>query len=64
MGQYLSSTHHLKLRTGNVPYDNGIQEYLVKVLWHKEFEVFSNENPRPKDALMGNEAVMEYLGLD
>lgn len=61
---YLFFTHHLKLNSGNVPYDNGIQENFVKILWHKELEVFSGENPRPKNALMGNDAVINYLGLD
>ena len=61
---YLFFSHHLKLNSGNVPYDNGIQENFVKVLWHKDLEVFSDENPRPKDALNGNKAIMEYLDLD
>ena len=61
---YLFFMHHLKLNSANVPYDNGIQENFVKVLWHKDLEVFSEENPRPENALMGNEAVMDYLGLD
>lgn len=60
---YLFFAHHLKLRTGNVPYDNGIQENFVKILNYDDLKVFSDENPLPSDALMGNEAVMEYLNL-
>ncbi len=61
---YLFMAHHLKLSTSSVPYDNGIQENFVKVLWYKDLEVFSDDNPLPSDALQGNEAVMEYLGLE
>ena len=61
---YLFFTHHLKLNSGKVPYENGIQENFVKILWHKELEVFSEDNPLPEGALQGNQAVMDYLGLD
>ena len=61
---YLFFTHHLKLNSGKVPYDNGIQENFVKVLWHKDLKVFSEDNPIPVGALQGNQAIMDYLGLD
>jgi len=61
---YLFMAHHLKLDTWRVPYDNGIQENFVKVLWHKDLEVFSADNPLPSDALQGDQAVMDYLGIE
>lgn len=61
---YLFFAHHLKLNSSKVPYDNGIQENFVKILWYKELEIFTEDNPLPEDALQGNQAVIDNLGLD
>jgi len=55
--------HHLKLRF-NVPYYNGYNEDFVSILNPEELKVFNSENPRPKNALQGDQAIMEYLGIN
>ena len=56
-------SHHLKLSSGNVPYDDGYKEDFVKILPPEELKVFTGEHPRPANALQGDDAVMEYLGI-
>ena len=53
--------HHLKLKSNAIPYKNGYDEGFVRVLPKDELKVFTKENPWPENALMGDEAVMEYL---
>lgn len=55
--------HHLKL-SANIPYDNGYQEDFVTILSPEELKVFNTENPKPKNLLRGNQAVMNYLKID
>ena len=55
--------HHLKLHPGNIPYDNGYKEEFVKVLDAGQLKVFDSDHPVPEDAIMGDEAVMETLGI-
>lgn len=55
--------HHLSLNPGNVPYDDGFKEDFVEVLPIEALKVFNQKNPRPDNALQGDEAVMNYLGL-
>ena len=55
--------HHLKLNSGAVPYDNGYQEEFVKVLEPGDLKIFNADNPIPVNALQGDEAIMEYLGI-
>ncbi|MDO1499076.1 hypothetical protein Q2T40_01725 [Winogradskyella maritima] len=55
--------HHLNLRIGNVPYDDGYQEDFIKVLEADQLKVFSEANPMPSNALNGNQAVMDYLKI-
>jgi hypothetical protein len=55
--------HHLSLNPGNVPYDDGFKEDFVEVLPIEALKVFDQKNPRPDNALQGDEAVMNYLGL-
>jgi len=55
--------HHLKLQPQNIPYDNGYKEDFVKVLEPAQLKVFSSAYPVPEEALKGDEAVMEYLGI-
>lgn len=51
---------HLKL---NIPYQNGYSEDFVTVLPMEDLKVFTKENPMPKNALEGDEAVMNYLNI-
>lgn len=56
-------SHHLDLISGNVPYDEGYDESFVTILPAELLKVFTDENPRPSNALQGDEAVMDYLGI-
>ena len=61
---YTFLAYHLKLKLGNVTVTNGVHEDFVTVLLPDDLKVFTLEYPRPKDALLGDEAVMAYLGID
>lgn len=54
--------HHLKLNNRNVPYnyDEGYIEDFVKIL-SPELRVFDKDHPIPGNALMGDQAIMDYL---
>ncbi len=56
--------HHLKLNSGAVPYNDGYKEDFVKILSKEELEVFNANHPRPNNSLQGDDAVMEFLGID
>jgi hypothetical protein len=56
--------HHLSLSSGAIPYENGYREDFVTVLPKDDVKVFNEENPIPRNALQGDEAVMEYLKID
>lgn len=55
--------HHLKLNAGNVPYDDGFKEDFVEILPVEALKVFNQKNPRPDNAIQGDEAVMRFLGI-
>jgi dienelactone hydrolase len=55
--------HHLELSPGKVPYDDGFKEDFVTILDTDKLKVFNRERPRPANALMGDEAVMNYLKI-
>ncbi len=55
--------YHLKLNTGNVSWLPTVQEDFVTILPANQLKVFTEEHPRPADALMGDEAVIKYLNL-
>lgn len=55
--------HHLKLNNRNIPYNDGYKEDFVKTLSFTELRVFNKNNPMPDNALMGDQAVMDYLGI-
>ncbi len=61
---YMFMAYNLKLNVSKVPYNNGIQENFVTILPQDDLKVFTNETPRPSDALMGDEAIIKYLNLD
>lgn len=62
---YVFLAHHLDLDLDRMPYDHdkGFMESFVTVLPTNHLQVFNDQHPLPDDALMGNEAVMEYLEI-
>jgi hypothetical protein len=59
---YVFFKHHLKLDEDQVNFSPTIQEDFVTVLPRDQISVYADGNPVPDDALIGDEAVMEYLG--
>ena len=55
--------HYLDLDSGNIPYEEGYREHFVTILSPGDLKVFDEENPRPDNALKGDEAVMAYLKI-
>ena len=55
--------HHFNLNYRDIPYEEGYQEDFVTILKPEELMVFTPEEPMPKSALQGNEAVMNYLKI-
>ena len=47
-----------------MPYENGFKEDFVEVLEPAQLRVFTEDHPRPSNALQGDQAVMEYLGIN
>ncbi|MGQ8337916.1 acetylxylan esterase [Sunxiuqinia sp. A32] len=60
---YIFLAYHLQLDTSKVPFDGSIQEDFVKVLPEDELRVFNINYQLPKDALVGDNAVMDYLDI-
>jgi hypothetical protein len=56
--------YHLKLDGGKVEFKPTIREDFVTILPESQLKVFTDENPRPANALMGDEAIINYLNLD
>ncbi|WP_242083222.1 alpha/beta hydrolase family protein [Aestuariivivens sediminis] len=56
--------HHLKLKYGNIPYENKFLEDFVTLLPQEELLIFNGKNPIPQNLLQGNDAVMAYLGFN
>ncbi|MCF6222473.1 MAG: acetylxylan esterase [Flavobacteriaceae bacterium] len=61
---YMFLAYHLKLNVSKVNVVNTIQEDFVKILPEDDLRVFTKENPRPSNAIMGDGAIIKYLGLD
>ncbi|UBM59841.1 acetylxylan esterase [Marinilongibacter aquaticus] len=55
--------HNLKLNGGAIPYHDGFVEDFVEVLPRERLEVFTADQPRPSQALQGDQAVIDYLGI-
>lgn len=55
--------HHLNLNSNNVQWDPTVNEDFVTILPKNQLSIYTDDSPVPKDALMGNEAIMEYLDL-
>jgi uncharacterized protein len=56
--------YHLKLNYRRVTFDPTVNEDFVTILPEDQLRVYTEENPMPSDALMGDDAVIKYLGLD
>jgi hypothetical protein len=54
---------YLKLNGGAIPYEDGYKEDFVTILPKDDLKVFNDEHPLPVNALQGDDAVMDYLGL-
>ncbi len=60
---YMFFTYHLKLKLSNVTITDGVQEDFVTILPEDDLKVFTANNPRPSDAIIGDKAIIEYLNL-
>jgi acetyl esterase/lipase len=56
--------HYLKLNTGSVAWNPTVSEDFVTILPEDQLRVYTEDDPLPSDALMGNEAIMNYLNLN
>lgn len=55
--------HHLKLNISKVSFSPTIKEDIVTILPKDQLRVYTEDNPMPKDALIGDEAIIKYLNL-
>lgn len=55
--------HHLKLNSGRVDWDPTVNEDFVKILSPEQLSVYSDEHPIPHNALKGDRAIIDYLGI-
>lgn len=55
--------HHLKLNSGKVSWSPTVNEDFVTILPEDQLRVYTEDNPMPADALMGDEAIMSFLNL-
>ena len=60
---YTFLAHHLQLNIDKIPYKNGFDESFITFLPEDDLRVFNSDHPIPANALIGNEAVMNYLNL-
>ena len=60
---YMFLAHHLKLKISRVEFDRSIKEDFVTILPAEDLKVFNEKNAVPDNALMGDDAVMNYLNL-
>jgi dienelactone hydrolase len=63
---YMFFAYHLDLDERNkvTVSTNGVQEDFVTILPQDDLKVFTESNPRPANAIMGDEAIISYLDLD
>lgn len=61
---YVFFKRHLKLDEDKVHFDPTIQEDFITLLPKEQLSVYTAESPMPDDALMGDGAVMKYLGIE
>lgn len=55
--------YHLKLDAKKVNWNPTVDESFVKILSEDELKVYTPENPRPANTLIGDEAIIKYLNL-
>ena len=61
---YIFLAYHLKLDLGKVEVKTGgVQEDFVTILPQEDLKVFTKKNPRPKNAIIGDDAIIKYLDL-
>ncbi|GAB2479489.1 alpha/beta hydrolase family protein [Algoriphagus taiwanensis] len=56
--------HYLGLNAGRIPYQDGFDESFVTLLSADELRVFNERFPLPKEALSGDDAVINFLNLN
>lgn len=56
-------SHHLRLNISAVSWTPTVNEEFVTILPANELKVFTEKNPRPTDALLGDDVIMNYLNL-
>jgi len=61
---YSFFAYHLKLKSSKVSWTPTINEDFVTILPEGQLRVFTEASPIPADALMGDEAIIKYLGLN
>ena len=61
---YMFLAHHLKLDINKVEFNQGVKEDFITILPADDLKIFNSQNPIPKDALQGDEAVIKYLKLN
>ncbi|NLO02332.1 MAG: acetylxylan esterase [Bacteroidales bacterium] len=54
---------HLKLNSGRVTWSPTVSEDFVTILPESQLRVYTDDNPMPSDAIMGDDAIMNYLNL-
>ena len=60
---YMFLAYHLKLKLGNVTITDGVHEDFVTILPEDDLKVFTTANPRPSNAIIGDEAIIAHLNL-
>lgn len=60
---YMFFAYRLKLDKGKVTITNGVQEDFVTILPQDDLKVFTKTHPRPENAIIGDQAIMDYLGI-
>ena len=60
---YVFLARYLELDLDKIPYNDKFLEDFVTILPNEQLRVFNDKNPLPDNALMGNEAVMDYLKI-
>ncbi|WP_223170160.1 acetylxylan esterase [Maribacter aquimaris] len=60
---YMFFAYRLQLDKGKVTITTGVQEDFVTILPQDDLKVFTKTHPRPENAIMGDQAIMDYLGI-
>jgi len=60
---YIFLSHHLQLDLNKIPYNEKFNENFATILDSEELQVFTEKNPLPENALMGDIAIMDFLNI-